>query len=307
MKAIVSPYYILDLLCFFFLICNAAVAQSAEQSKNFFQHLSGYGFSLQRALSGPVSEEAAAFSFLNSLENNTVYSADFALSWHPPNPSFAIGPFDLSFSTSLEGALTSDESEAEDALRLRASIIGDMSRTGPIDSTYASVSLKYESDQDFDTQKVMTEMVLTPTVRKLALGKAWPQGELNSSGRVERYPPLQFLWRPFIGLDLGYNLDSGQSAEVEETILRLLIRGRVQLLLNFVAQALNLQETAIFLDNTFYYLPLESSDDIHNLLVAGIEFLINENVSVELIYKNGEASPNFEHIETLGGNIGIRF
>jgi hypothetical protein len=221
--------------------------------------------------------------------------------------SFAVGPFDLSFRTSVEGKLTSDESEAEDAWRFRASLIGDTSQIGPIDSTYTSVSLKYESDQDFDTQKFIAEMVFTPTIRKLALGKAWPPAELDPSGRVKRYPPFQFLWRPFLGLDVGHTLDKGQSAETEETILRFLVRGRAQLLLNLVAQALGLQETSIFLDNTFYHLPLEGRDDTHNFLVAGIEFLVTENVGIGLTYKAGEEAPNFEQIKTFGGTIGIRF
>jgi hypothetical protein len=307
METKVFPHYILCALCVLLLSCGSAAAQSQESSKNLFERLHDAGFTLKRALSGPDKGEAAAFSFLSTLGDNTVFTADFALSWCPPKRSFDVGPFDLSFRTSVEGKLTSDESEAEDAWRFRASLIGDTSQIGPIDSTYTSVSLKYEGDQDFDTQKLMAEIVFTPTKRKLALGKAWPPVQLDSSGRVKWYPPFQFLWRPFLGFDMGHTFDRGQSSETEETILRLQVRGRAQLLLNLVTQALGLQETSIFLDNTFYYLPLEGRNDTHNFLVAGIEFLVTENVSVGLTYKIGEEAPNFEQIKTFGGTIGIRF
>lgn len=308
METKVLPHYILCALCVLLLSCGSAAAQSQESSKNLFERLHDAGFTLKRALSGPDKGEAAAFSFLSTLGDNTVFTADFALSWHPTRGSFNVGPFDLSFLTSVEGKLTSDESEAEDAWRFRASLIGDTSQIGAIDSTKTSLSLKYESDQDFDTQKLMAEIVFTPTIRKLALGKAWPPAPTDpSSGHAKQYPPFQFLWRPFLGLDVGHTFDKGQSAETEETILRLQVRGRAQLLLNLVTQALGLHETSIFVDNTFYYLPLEGRNSTHNFLVAGIEFLVTENVSIGLTYKVGEEAPNFEQIKTFGGTIGIRF
>lgn len=308
METKVLPHYILCALCILLLSYGSATAQSQEPSKNFFIPLQAAGFTLQRALSGPDKGEAAAFSFLSTLGDNTVFTADFALSWHPPRESFKVGPFYVSFLTSVEGKLTSAESESENAWRFRASLIGDTHQIGPIDSTYTSVSLKYESDQDFDTQKLMVEMVFTPTIRKLALGKAWPPAPTDpSSGHAKQYPPFQFIWRPFLGLDVGHTFDKGQSAETEETILRLQVRGRAQLLLNLVTQALGLHETSIFVDNTFYYLPLEGRNGTHNFLVAGIEFLVTKNVSIGLTYKVGEEAPNFEQIKTFGGTIGIRF
>lgn len=308
MKTKVLPHYILCALCILLLSYGSAAAQSQEPSKNLFKWLHDAGFTLQRALSGKFAGEAAAFSFLSTLGDNTVFTADFALSWRPPMTTFKAGPFDLSFLTSVEGKLTSAESKSENAWRFRASLIGDTSQIGPIDSTFTSVSLKYESDQDFDTQKLMAEMVFTPTIRKLALGVPWPKAPTEqSSGHAKQYPPFQFLWRPFLGLDVGHTLVKGQSAETEETILRLQVRGRAKLLLNLVTQALRLQETSIFLDNTFYYLPLEGRNDTHNFLVAGIEFLVAENVIIGFTYKVGEEAPNFEQIETFGGTIGIRF
>ena len=299
MKTKVSPHYILCALCILLLSYGTAAAQSQEPSKNLFKRLQDAGFKLQRALSGKDAGEAAAFSFLSTLGDKTVFTADFALSWCPPT-RFEAGPFDLSFLTSVEGRLTSAESESENAWRFRGSLIGDTSHNGPIDSTYTSVSLKYESDQDFDTEKLMAEMVFTPTIRKLALGKAWPPAK-------EGRPPFQFLWRPFFGLDVGHTFEKGQSAETEETILRLKVRGRARLLLNLVTQALRLHETSIFIDNTFYYLPVEGRNNAHNFLVSGITFLITENISIGLTYKVGEEAPNFEQIETFGGTIGIRF
>ena len=288
------------------LSCSSATAQAQQASSNLFSSLTGAGFTLQRALSGPDKGEAAAFSFLSTLRDGTVFMADFALSWHPPRQLFEVGPFDFSFQTSLEGKLTSDESEAENAWRLRASLIGDTSQVGPIDSTYTSVSLKYESDQKSDTKKFTAETLFTPTIRKLAAGKAWPPAPLDPSGRVKEYPPFQFLWRPFLGLDVGHTLDKGKSTETEDVVLRLLVRGRAQLLLNLIAQALGLHEVSIFVDNTLFHEPLEKKD-IHNFLVAGLQFLVSENISIGFTYKVGEDAPNFKQIETFGGTIGVRF
>jgi hypothetical protein len=308
METKVFPQYILYALCILLFCCGFAAAQSEEPSKNFFKRLDEAGFTLQRALSGPDKGEAAAFSFLSTLGDKTVFAADFALSWHPPREPLKVGPFDLTFLTSVEGKFTSAESESENAWRFRASLIGDTSQIGPIDSTYNAFSFKYESDQDFDTQKFMAETVFTPTVRKLALGKAWPSAPTDpSSGQVKQYPPFQFLWRPFLGLDVGHTLDKGLSAETEETILRIQVRGRAQLLLNLITQLLGLYETSIFVDNTFYYLPLEGRKGTHNFLVAGIEFLVTEKVSIGLTYKIGEEAPIFKEITTFGGTIGIRF
>lgn len=300
-------YCILCALSALFVSWGPAGAQSQEPSQNLFEALSHSGFTLKRALSGPDKGEAAAFSFLRTAGKDTVFTADFALSWSPRGSRFEFDPFDLSLQTSVEGKLTSDESEAEDAWRLRASIIGDTSQLGIFDSTYTSLSAKFESDQDLDTQKLTGELLFTPTLRRIALGKGWPPALLDPSGRVKRYPPLQFLWRPFIGLDVGHTVDKGESAETEDTVLRLIGRGRAQILLNFFAQAMGLREASIFVDNTFYFLPLEDKDDTHNFLVAGLQFQVTKDVTIGLTYKVGEEAPNFEKIETFGATIGIRF
>ncbi len=55
-----------------------------------------------------------------------------------------------------------------------------------------------------------------------------------------------------------------------------------------------------------HYLPIEETDT-HNLFIAGVNFQLREHIGIEVVYKNGEAPPLFQDIETIGVSLGIRF
>jgi hypothetical protein len=61
-------------------------------------------------------------------------------------------------------------------------------------------------------------------------------------------------------------------------------------LFNAIARALNIAQVFLYVDDTFYALPLEEQST-HNYFVSGFEFDISENIGVGLTYKNGEPSP----------------
>jgi hypothetical protein len=287
---------------------------SFTTTANFFDSLANHGFTLQKALAGPDKGELAEFSFLDNIGKKTVYSTNFALSWRPTSILNA-GHTNVRLQTSVEGSLSSDDSESEDAWRLRFSSIFVTSfvrcrsavrpcprgqLTHPtIGSLYTTASLKYEGDRDFNVKKLSAEFLTTPNSHRLAIGDARPGNA--------RKPPVQFQWRPFFRVDVGHTFRRGTSAERQDTILRLVPRVRTVLNLQFLRRALNMDDVNIFADNTFYYLPLENNKKRKNFFTSGIEFNFSPNLGIGLTYKTGRSAPKFEKINTLQAIVGIRF
>lgn len=281
---------------------------------NIFQALSDKGFQLQKALVGPDKGELAEFGFLSTVGEKTVFSTTFALSWAPKKRGINLGRTNLRPGWSIEGALASDESEAEDAWRFRLSGIFTTNFIGckvegrgcppeqltspTFEGLYYTGSLKLEGDKDFDVRKLSGEFLITPNSFALAMGTARPGSPSK---------PLQFQWRPFFNLDAGHTFRRGDSEERENTILRLVPRVRARVDLQFLRQWLNMSEVAIFADETFYYLPLENRRRRNNFFTSGIEFNFTPNLGFGLTYKNGRSAPKFEKINTLQGILGIRF
>lgn len=271
--------------------------------RNIFKALSDKGFSLRKALTGPDAGELAEVGFLSTIGEKTVFSSKFALSW---KDLVNAGKTNVEWGWSVEGALASDESEAEDAWRFRLSGIFVRDLMGPpgqstnpiFQSLYYTGSLKFEGDKDFDVRKLSGEFLITPNSRRLAMGTAYPFSPSK---------PLQFQWRPFFSLDAGHTFRRGVSEERENTILRLVPRVRARVDLHFLRQMLNMNEVFIYADNTFYYLPLENQRKRNNFLTSGIEFNFTPNLGFGLTYENGRSAPKFEKINTLQGIVGIRF
>lgn len=276
------------------IMLNRKEQEKEEKKKadaSSFKRWGDSGFSLQRALTGPDEGEPAALSLLRTAGADTVYSASFALIWEDP----AGGSEATRFGWSIEGSVTSDESKSENALRARASVSSFID--GIADNLFTTISLKYETDQDFNTQKVSAELVLTPNWAHGFIGKA--SGDYDD--------PWQFRWRPFGGIDAGHTFDDGDSMETDDTVLRLVGRVRAEIYLNFLRDPLRVQDAVLFVDNTYRFLPLEDGDDSFNYFVAGLSFRFNEYVGLEITYKNGEDAPLFDDIETFGVSIGVRF
>lgn len=283
---------------------------------NLFAALSEKGLRLRKALTGPDAGELAEFSFLNTIGEKTVFSTTFALSWQS-NRVAEFGNTSVQLGTSVEGSLASDESESEDAWRFRGKAIlttnfircsVGTSPTSPcppssltrptFESLITYISAKLEGDKDFDVRKVSAEFMFTPNSRKLAIGTARPELPKH---------PVQFQWRPFFRIDAGHTMRRGVSEEAEDTIFRLVPRVRARLDLHFLRQALNMNNVAVFADDTFYYLPLENVRKRNNFFMSGIEFNFTPNLGFGLTYKNGRSAPKFEKINTLQGVIGVRF
>lgn len=262
---------------------------------SLFQQFSDRGFALQRTVEGPDAGKGAEFSFLRTLGKHSVYTADFALIYKhrlPQTSQTSIG-----IQTSIEGKLTSDESESEDAWRFRAGAIVDHLRPATRNLIYLSLAGKLEGDQDFDVKKLSLEALFTPTLPDYLIGVSTP---------IDTASPFQFRWRPYLGIDAGGTIRRGPSKEAENTIFRLTPRVTARLKLNFLNEILNLNQVYLWMDDTFYYLPLESKTE-RNFFTSGLEFEVTDNLGFGITYKNGESAPKFNRIKTLGGNISIRF
>ncbi len=276
-----------------------AASNASESFKTIaqtFDSLERRGLTLQRAVSGDDATEGAQFGFLKSFDKGAVYTADFALIYKKgftPTQRTA-----FAFQTSVQGNLTSDESESEDALQFRAGAIIDRNlKRDTINHLYISLAAKYEADQKFRVGKLISENMLTPTFPALRIGV--PFGRSSD--------PVQFRWRPFFYFDIGRSFEKGVSLETQDTVLRLTPRVRTTLTLNFLRRALNLNDTFIFTDDFFYFLPLEKIKNRHNMFTSGFVLQVTKDFGIGLTYKSGEAAPKFRPVHSLGGVLTIRF
>jgi hypothetical protein len=286
-----------------------------------FGRLEALGLTLQRARAGDRATEGAQFAFSRKLsekktpdEELATYTADFAviLDTKEIYRSSGGGLFVIP-QFYVEGKLTSQENKAEDAWRFggAAVLVSNFatrkdSSCGLIDGAYMTVGAKHESTQDFETKKFVTDFMITPTSRLLGMGVAVPSTNCGR-GRPSNRLPAQITWRPYFELHYGRTIRHGSSAEVKETVLRLVPRIRVDAYLYAIRDRLNIQQVLFYVDNTYYQLPLEDVAKSHNLFVSGLEFLIVPNFGFGLTYKKGSSAPKFDYGNTFAGTLTVRF
>ncbi|MCP5056278.1 MAG: porin family protein [bacterium] len=289
-----------------FLDDKAAKARKAKEeaerirTNGVFPRLARGGFHLRDQFSAAQAKaKPARFSVTKSSGDDTVYKADFALIW---------GGFDLysldeesrawagvQKSWSVEAHVSSDDSESENAVRFRRS--WNVHWSAPY---FTALSLKHETDKDFDVHKTSGELLAT-----------WvPDSQVGRDLCAHLFcgddKRLQFRWEPWLGVEGGYTWDDGGTDEDDE-ILRLLGRLRADWSIGYVAHQLGFKSVTLFAENTFRYLPLEDGDDTHNFFRAGLNFKLNEHLSLTFDYKNGEDAPAFEDISTWGAGLGVKF
>jgi hypothetical protein len=251
---------------------------------NLFGFLEQKGFKLQRVASGKEATEGAQFGFVNTINKQTVYTADFAVIWSKELGSAAL-------QSTVEGKLKSSESDAEDAWRFKEAAIIDTAW-----GMYSSLGIKYETDQDFETRKLLFEGLVSPT--------AWPEGHLGVDTSAS---PIDFVWRPYMGLDLGHTNQIGSSTETESTVIRLYPRLRLEVRFQSIAAALRISQVLLNADYAFYYLPLEDTDQKHYFVVGGFGLQITGNFGFTVSFKKGNPPPKFQEVETLEGAFTVRF
>jgi hypothetical protein len=282
-----------------------------------FRPLTKRNFSLQRSVASTDPTEGAQFSFLKTFDKKTVFSTDFALFWDSASKRFAGNRGFIWFRPAVEGKLTSDDSLAEDAWRFSGSAVVDYNfieldtdqhnrvTTGTnlaaprrfIDSLYFELGANLESDQGFNTKKLASRVFFSPSSRLLAIGTA--TGDIDS--------PVQFIWRPSVEFNGGHTFEVGDSAEIGNTVLRVMPKVRMTLYTRSLSRYLKIANSDFFLDNTFYYLPKERFKTKHNFFTAGFELFVVKNFGFGLTYKNGESAPKFKMVRSFGGTLTVRF
>jgi hypothetical protein len=209
---------------------------------------------------------------------------------------------------SLEARLDNSDEIDKNPVRLRLTRnLYTLRRAIPADplktrfyASHTALSLKYETNQKFDTQKLTGEVLYTPT--------------LGNIGRFVPVPSLRFLTiraRPYLGLDFGRTLQRGDSAEEEATILRLLARVHADMQIDPLSRALFGSDDRIelFAEDSLRYLPLEDSDRTHNFFTSGLSFYFDEakNTSFTLSFHVGKDSPEFKRDKSFTAGVGVKF
>lgn len=275
-----------------------ALVDEVEQTKTIFKQLDDWDLSLTRASEGKAVGQPAAFSYIRSFDTENGeeddFTADFFLNWTPMSKD------GYTYSLSVEGHLGGENGQAEDAWRFRATVEEDHNGIFGLDSYYGSYSFKYETDKNFDASKLIGEFLFTGSDEEVLMGKGEKIGTFAGK-------PVVFTWEPAIGLDIGYNADPGDSNEVEDTILRLVGTVSVYMPVHAVRDALGVHDFWLYGSAKVRYLPLEKEETAYEFFTLGGEFVINDNVTLGIQYKNGEDAPTFDAIESLGVTLGLTF
>jgi hypothetical protein len=297
---------------------DSSEARVQLRSRNLFEKLDEkYGLSLRNSLLGKVKEKKpATLAFLTTIRDDTIFAADFLIAW-APRWSHRVGRAKVEYELSAEGKVSSKESESEDAWRFRGTSWWRTRRLLFLDGSMTSMSVKFEADQDFDTQKLMGELIFHPmrifgskdasgyNPRPFALGYYFPQPPLDEKGKTKG--SVQFLLQPRFGLEPGYTIQQGDSEETKGVVLRVPLGLRADVYFRNLARALDIRQVNLYADDVFRFLPLEDSRDTANFLKSGLSFGFNDHLSFGLEYKMGRSAPNFDRIETFGGTLGVKF
>jgi hypothetical protein len=270
---------------------------------------------------GNPTFEPATISLTRTPDTESVYKTAFFFGWQPVEPPTWEDPFGGEWTPlfSVEGDLASDDNTATDALRLRATghatYAPSTFQKGNIRGARFDASLKYEASREFDTEKLILEIQGRPTYTALGIGQRRNFGNKNQlgyDGHLDKnlIAPVQYMWEPWAGLDVGRTLDqpsvTSANSEQEDTVLRVTLAMDARLYLNFLNQPLGLEETYFSMTDKFYYLPLEDKE-VRNFLSAGVHFLLNKNASIDVTYDIGRDAPKFEKVEVLAISLGLRF
>ena len=263
--------------------------EKSEDKANIFEKLKNNNLSLSKSLVGNDKSKPAEFTLQMSEWSEPIYITNFALNW---NLKFGGRSW---MSVSAQGKLSNDDEKAENAWYYSLSFNCTTEGENPF---YISPSIKYETDKNFDkTHKLMLSLVFTQTIRKLGIGKAVPKKNYWFSFRL----------RPFLGVDLGKNIEKeNENGEVKDTILRLKVHAVFTLYLNAISRLLNFENITIDVSNEFYYLSLEDEKD-YNKLDLGLNFYFSKYMSLKANYSYGYKAPKFEKIDLFLVAFGIKF
>jgi hypothetical protein len=250
-------------------------------------------FKLTQTVEGDNAKKPAQFKYAHSIDKGTIASADFAVQWRGKERFFNghQGIFGLAY---VEAVIKSNSKPTDTAVRPAVGFVHDFA-PGTWSLTTHGV-IRHESDQRFDTRKLLASVDITPSYKDIAMGTARP---LEASG------PLQFLWEPTLGLSYGRTVAIGDSSETNKTVERYSLRVDTVLFLNTLARFLNLDEVKLTFSDKGWLLPLERSRR-RNIFSASINFPVADKVSVGFAFKRGKDAPEFKGTYDYGLTVGVQ-
>jgi hypothetical protein len=281
--------------------------KKAQNIDDVFQTLRDWGLSLRLA---PDADEGkgAHFGFNDDRHAGTdiVWDAQFYLKWNllkrwlqqHHQPVLYLGDLRVdSLAVSAQGKITSADNTATDAWRFRfesdSYLRLDRSPDGLLRGLLINLAAKDESNRDFQMNRISAEIWVTPIASGVYIGRF--------SGRPEDW--IQFRWRPYIGIDAG-RTDSGPGA-MDDSNVWLMARGKVELALNFLRNALHVKDVVLSAEDRLVYLSEVSTS--HNYLKANLSLLLTKSIGFSLDYSIGKDSPAFQSERILTGGLSVKF
>jgi hypothetical protein len=262
-----------------------------------FKKLADAGFALTRAEDGVDKDKPATLSFIRkgSDEGEQQYIAEFLATWQgKPFPSSPNTNSLFSPSAAAAGKLTNDSKDTDTLAKISVGIVNDISLpTTPISSVYQSLNASYEGDQEFNSRKALLEYLLTYSNQRIGRFSGGP------SDRFQR------LFRPYLGLAFGRNVDKTDSGETKKKIYRIAPQADLKFRLNALSRRLGLASSLLSLSDKVYILPNEERRR-HNFFTASLDFELAKGFSVGIAFKNGHDAPKFEGVNTLALTFGVK-
>jgi hypothetical protein len=161
-----------------------------------------------------------------------------------------------------------------------------------VDSTFTLVGFKFEADRNFVTKQVMLEVLFAPTKRNWGIGKY----------KAVPFMPqdAKYAIQPYVGFDWGQTLATRDADEHEGSLFRGVARLEAHLSFQpWVRRTgLGFYDISLYADDTMRYVT-NATEDFHNYLDSGLQFMFNKNFGLTLSYKIGEDSPKFLKEETF--------
>ncbi|MEY2501451.1 MAG: hypothetical protein QOI07_1785 [Verrucomicrobiota bacterium] len=272
-----------------------------------FKTLRDWGLSLTLAPDADGGK-GAHFGFNHDRHAGTdiVWDAQFYLKWNllkrwlqqRHEPVLYLGDLRVdSLAVSAQGKITSTDNTATDAWRFRLEsetyLRLDRSPDGVLRGLLINLAAKDESNRDFQMNRFSGEIWITPIASRLYIGRF--------SGRPEDW--IQFRWRPYVGIDAG-RTDS-ESHGMDDSNVWLMARGKVELALNFLRNALHVKDVVLSAEDRIVYLSETSTS--HNYLKANLSLLLTKSIGFSLDYSIGKDSPAFQSERILTGGLSVKF
>lgn len=303
---------------------GTAVDEPDEKPKSVFDRLAAKGFHLRRASEGPKKRDPALLEYeRDEVQDDDAFRAQFYLSYDP-------GAYDLSPTVwvrphaSVEGNLSSLPAEQNQnetsAFRIRAGATGTaFGSTCPrgecwypdVRGLAFSGVAKFDSSQDSDIQKFSFEASATPVDSRLGMGVVSPPW---------RDPNVSFFWQPTFFVEGGSTILEGESFERGNEFFRVGTTVRASVHFDALMRLLGLRGSGVdegsgevpsilphlFVEWTGRW-SFAEEDQLFEHVAAGVHLPFNANVSLDVLYEQGDAAPSFQFVHRVSVGLGIQF